>query len=53
MKTRNRYLERKIRNGSADRYGTYQSGRLVTPETINGRSINRQLPSMELKKESN
>lgn len=43
---RGNYAMRKQRNGGADRYGTYSNGWMNTPETIAGRSISKQLPSM-------
>lgn len=42
-KTAGNYKRRK--QGGTDRYGTYRDGRLITPEFIAGRTIDRQLPS--------
>jgi hypothetical protein len=50
---RGNYAERKRRNGGADRYGTYNAGRLITPETIAGKAITKQLPSMLVKAGNN
>ena len=44
-RTESRYKTRRRNNGGADRYGTYQNGKLVSSEYIAGRTIDRQLPS--------